>query len=249
MHRPKLLLIHGLVGSLDYFGPEKRFSKATVRTCDLLGYGERRNVDLGRVTLQSQADHVSGVIGALAGAPVWLLGHSMGGAMAMLTADRHPDLVGGIINVEGNFTLKDAFWSSRIAAKDPNQWADEYRAMQEDVPGWLRRCGLEPTAERLEWARLILAHQPAETVQKMSQAIVNETRRPDYPAALRRVIERGVPVHLIAGEKSADAWDLPDLVRGAARSYVKQPGVGHLMMLEDPDGFCRIVDSLFDLRA
>ena len=194
MHGPELLLIHGLVGPLDYFRPEKRITRATVRTCDLLGYGERRNVDLRRVTLQSQADHVSGVIVALAGAPVWLLGHSMGGAVAMLTADGHPELVGGIINVEGNFTLKDAFWSSRIVAKDPDQWADEYRAMQEDVPGWLRRCGIEPTAERLEWARLILTYQSAETVREVSRAIVNETRPPDYPAAVRRVIERGVPI-------------------------------------------------------
>ncbi len=245
MHQPTVLMIHGLVGSLDYFDPAARINRATVRTCDLLGYGELGGVDLAGVTLQAQADHVAGIIDGPADAPVWLLGHSMGGAVAILAADRHPHLVCGIINVEGNFTFKDAFWSRRIAAQTAEEWAGRYRAMRDDAAGWLQRCGVEPNGVRAAWAQSILAHQSGETVRAMSRAILKETLPPDFPAAVRRVVQRGLPMHLIAGAKSASAWDVPEFVRRAAASYVEQPGVGHLMMLEDPDGFCRIVDAVF----
>ncbi len=51
-------------------------------------------------------------------------------------------------------------------------------------------------------------------------------------------------MHLVAGERSAADWDVPDFVRRAARSYTEQPGAGHLMMLEDPDAFCQIVNEI-----
>lgn len=243
MNKPRLLMIHGLVGSLDYFDPASRVSEARVETCDLLGYGSFREVGPARLSLATQAEHLAGFIAKLDPPKVWLLGHSMGGAVGMLLADRWPHLVAGMINVEGNFTLKDAFWSARIVARPPDDWAGEYRAMQSDPAGWLQRCGIEPTQTRAAWARAILDHQPPATVRAMSKAILAETAPPDYLDTLRRVVDQGLPIHLIAGQKSAADWDVPDFVRSAARSYVEQPRVGHLMMLEQPDEFCRIVDS------
>jgi len=243
MRTPTLLMIHGLVGSLSYFGPEKRIRRADVRTCDLLGYGAFRESPSDRLALHTQADHVAFFIADHAISPVWVLGHSIGGAVAMLLADRHPELVAGIINVEGNFTLKDAFWSHKIVEKEPARWEEEYRAMQADVPAWVQRCGISCTPQREGWTREILAWQPARTVYAMSRAIMVETTNPAYLQAVRRVLDSGLPVDLIAGEKSAAGWDVPDFVRSAARSYIEQPEVGHLMMLEAPDEFCRIVDT------
>lgn len=47
--------------------------------------------------------------------PVDGVGHSVGGAIAMLCAHTYPDHVRRIVNVEGNFTLADAFWFYEIA--------------------------------------------------------------------------------------------------------------------------------------
>lgn len=243
MRESTLAMIHGLVGSLSYFGPGKRILRANVRACDLLGYGVFRESSTDRLTLYAQADHVTHIIADWDIAPVWLLGHSMGGAVAMLLADRHPDLVAGIINVEGNFTLKDAFWSRKIVEKEPARWEEEYGLMQADIPAWLQRCRIASAPQRERWAAEVLAWQPASTVYAMSQAIMTETTDPGYLEAVRRVLDSGLPVDLIAGEKSAADWDVPDFVRATARSYIEQPEVGHLMMLEAPDEFCRIVDT------
>ncbi len=238
-----VIMIHGLVGSLEYFHPAARIRRAEVRTIDLLGYGDFQNVAGDRLTLHQQAEHVASHIASCSMAPVWLLGHSMGGAVVMLLAERHPELVCGIINVEGNFTRKDAFWSSAIVKKSLGEWTREYDQMRCDVRAWTVRCEVEPTQRNVLWMTDILDHQPASTVYAMSKAIVKETLNPAYLDVVRRVVDRGIPIHLIAGERSAKDWDVPDFVRAAACSNTTIPGTGHVMMLDDPDTFCRVVDA------
>lgn len=244
MRKTSLLLIHGLAGSLDYFEPTKRITKATVHTPDLLGYGGMRDVSEDRLTLQAQADHVASYLETRCQTPAWLLGHSMGGAVAMLVADQRPELVHGIINVEGNFTLKDAFWASKIIVKSPGEWAEEYRRMEQDVAATVVAWRIAPSPQRTAWLASILAHQPASTVYAMSKAIMKETGDASYIEVVRRVVEGDVPIHLIAGERSAEAWGVPEFVRAAARSYTEIVDAGHLMMLKQPEVFCRLVDSI-----
>lgn len=243
-NKPVLVMVHGLIGSLDYFGAEQRIGEVRVMTIDLLGYGSQAGMPSRELTLAAQAEHVADLVRGLPGEAVWLLGHSMGGAVAVLVVDRIPERVAGIINVEGNFTLKDAFWSARIAKQSLEDWTRDYRRMQSDYAGWLEKCGIAPNDERVRQAEALFANQPAETVYAMSHAILRETEPPGFLDCVRRVLDRACPVHLIAGERSADAWDVPDFVRRAARSYVEQPGVGHLMMLEDPEAFCQIVSDI-----
>ena len=239
-----LLMIHGLIGSLRYFDPDERISEARVLTPDLLGYGSLAGVPIRDLTLAGQAEHVVELVRAQPADAVWLVGHSMGGAVAMLAADRIPDRIAGVINVEGNFSLKDAFWSARIAEQGLEDWTRDYRRMQCDCAGWLQECGIEPSDERIRRAETVFANQPAETVYAMSHAIVRETAASAFLECVRRVVERNCPVHLVAGERSAANWDVPDFVRRVAGSYMEQPGAGHLMMLEEPEAFCQIVNQI-----
>ncbi len=242
--KPPLVMIHGLIGSLDYFDPQSQISSAMVSAPDLRGYGSLRGVPVDSLTLAGQADHLIEHLQGLGSAPSCLLGHSMGGAVAMMVADRLPEQIAGIINVEGNFTLGDAFWSARIAKRSPAAWAAEYENMQCDPAAWLQKCGVAGTDQNIQWAEQVLGHQPPETVQAMSRAIVRETDLAEYALCVRRVVERGCLIHLIAGERSVEDWDVPDLVRAAARSSSELPTTGHMMMLEDPEAFCRVVDDI-----
>ncbi len=244
MDKPVLFMIHGLMGSLAYFKPAGRITAAPVHTCDLLGYGGLRGIPPVGLTLQAQVDHVAQELAHLGKAPAWILGHSVGGAIAMLLADRHPNLIRGMINVEGNFTPKDTFYSGKIAAMGPEEWSGEYRALQGDISAWVELWDLDQTPQHVEWCRQLLCNQPAGTIYAMSRAVVDETRKPGYLDAARRVVDRGLPIHLIAGQRSAAAWDVPEFVRRTAASYTIIPQTGHLMMLEEPHAFCREVDRL-----
>ncbi|KGF83076.1 hypothetical protein IA69_02275 [Massilia sp. JS1662] len=241
--RPGLLLIHGLLGSLHYFEPQRYLPGVDLYTPDLIGYGQRRSED-AHITLHDQAAMLARFLHDEVGSPVWVLGHSVGGIAAMLLADLVPELVRGVINVEGNFTLKDAFWTGRIAALPDADWAAEYGAMEANPAAWLEKSGIGASDERIAWATEILANQPYTTVQKMAQSVLDTTGAPDYLGCVGRVLARATPLYLVGGEQSSAGWDVPDWVLAQARRVCVQPKTGHMMMLEDPGNFCRIVESI-----
>jgi pimeloyl-ACP methyl ester carboxylesterase len=241
--RPALLMIHGLLGSSAYYDPQRCLPWCDVRTPDLLGFGSKRTVEQG-IDLGGQADEIVRILREEIGQPAWLLGHSVGGAVMMLAADRAPELVRGLVSVEGNFTLKDAFWCSRIAPMPLADWAAAYGALEEDPAGWLERAGIEASDERITLAREILQNQPYTTVQAMARSVLAVTGAPDYLALVRRVLARGTPLWLLGGALSASGWDVPEWVLALARASLVQPRAGHMMMLEDPAAFCGIVGAI-----
>ena len=240
-----LLMIHGLLGSLDYFEPARYLPSTRIHTPDMIGYGRRRSEEDG-IDLPGQAAELARLLRDEVKEPAWLLGHSVGGAVAMMVADLEPALVRGLISVEGNFTLRDAFWCARIASLDEETWAAEYGSMEDAPAAWLEKSAIEAFDERIAWARDILNNQPYTTVQRMARSTVQETGKPEWLDLVRRVLVRDTPLYLLGGEQSAAGWDVPEFVLAAARQVLVQPRTGHMMMLEDPAGFCRIVGSIIE---
>jgi pimeloyl-ACP methyl ester carboxylesterase len=178
-----------------------------------------------------------------------LVGHSVGGAIAMLFAARYPKMVLGIVNVEGNFTLDDAFWSQRIAKSDVAAWAKEYEGICSDPEKWLSDSGISPTAIRVQWAGQILSYQNAMTVQNVAKTVVDRTGQKSYLETVRKVLESNIPIFLYAGENSEKGWNVPEFVLEKAAELVIQPSTGHMMMLEDPDEFCKNLTRIIGAKA
>jgi len=86
--------------------------------------------------------------------------------------------------------------------------------------------------------------QPASSVQALAKAVVDATGRSDYLMRVEGVLDSGIPVHLFAGEKSRAEWRVPERFLRRAASMTIQRGVGHMMMLEDGEGFLALVASL-----
>jgi pimeloyl-ACP methyl ester carboxylesterase len=241
--RTPLVMIHGLLGSSSYYDPQSLLPELEVHTPDLLGYGSRRSIAEG-IDLHAQAGEIVRILREEVGRPAWLLGHSVGGAVMMLAAEQAPELVRGLISVEGNFTLKDAFWCSRIAAMPEPDWAAEYGAMEDDPAAWLERSGIEASDLRIAWAKDILANQPYESIQAMARSVLDVTGGAGYLEGVRRVLGSGVPLYLLGGELSAAGWDIPEWVLALACESMVQPKAGHMMMLEDPAAFCGMVSGI-----
>ncbi|MDE1184353.1 alpha/beta hydrolase [Paraburkholderia sp.] len=237
-NRSGVVFIHGFIGTLDVSGWDTRYESP-----DLLGYGRHRAVPMDAISLPAQVEHLHAfIVEHFGDAPVDVVGHSVGGAIAMLLAHAYPECVRRIVNIEGNFTLDDAFWSAsvgRMSATDADAMLAGFRA---DPRAWIGGAVKDPTPEMTRTAARWLDHQPASTLRAMGQSVVATTGSPDYPAALREVFSRH-PVYLIAGERSRHAWNAPDSVWDECAGYQVIKDSGHLMMLEQPVAFAEALRS------
>lgn len=238
-----ILLIHGLFGSLSDRRIAAAFGETSVLAPDLLGYGSYRSADTDGITIEAQADHVAAWMRQRGDAPAHVVGHSIGGAVAMFFASRHPELTRSLTSIEGNFTLKDAFWSSQIAQMSLSEVeaiVDGYKA---NVSGWISGANVAPTQWTLDVAQRWLHNQPASTVRAQARAVVAATGRAEYLDMVRRLLDAGPPFHLIGGARSRAGWDVPDWVARKATSNSDVAGTGHLMMLDAPDRFADAIMS------
>ncbi len=232
-----IVLVHGLIGTLQAADLQAALAPARTLAPGLLGYAANGKVDPSGITIAGQATHLYRQIIAMYGAePIHLVGFSAGGVVCLALAERYPDMIASLVLVENNFTLKDAAWSATVAVMSPTEAdavLDGFRSRPET---WLARFGVRPTAEYLAKANDWLSRQTGGTVRAMAQALIETTGKSSHLHMAAKVFDQ-VPVHLVAGERSLPSWDLPDWVKAKARSFTVLPGLGHIMMLEDPDAF------------
>ncbi|MCA8302936.1 alpha/beta hydrolase [Burkholderia seminalis] len=234
-----VVFIHGFIGTFDvrgWNGPHL--------APDLLGYGAHRATPFDAISLAAQVEHVRRTVATHFGAqPVDIVGHSVGGAIAMLFAHAHPECVRHVVNVEGNFTLDDAFWSAAVGRMTPDEadaMLDGLRAAPLD---WLRGAIDAPSPSQLDAARRWLAHQPASTLRAMGRSVVATTGAPGYLQALAQVFERH-GVWLVAGERSRAGWHVPDWALARCAGFNTIAGCGHLIAAEQPDAFRAAIERI-----
>jgi lipase len=239
-----IVLVHGLIGTLQADDLHAALLPAKSLSPDLLGYGVNDKVDPSGITIVGQATHLHRQIHAIFGAePIHLVGFSAGGVVSLALAEFYPEMIASLVLVESNFTLKDAAWSATIAAKSPAETDAVLEGFRSRPETWLARFGVQPTAANLAKANDWLLRQTGGTVRAMAQALVETTGKPSYLHMTAKVFDQ-VPVHLVAGERSLRNWDLPDWTKAKARSFTVLPGLGHIMMLEDPTAFGRVVHRI-----
>lgn len=78
-----------------------------------------------------------------------LVGHSVGGAVSVVFAALYPERVASITSFEGNFTLKDAFWSAQIAKKDVVEVQSIVDSYKKDIGAWISGADVAPSDEAL----------------------------------------------------------------------------------------------------
>ena len=111
-----IVFIHGLFNVLFDLNAAMYCAPRLVLMPDLLGYGRNFDTPRGEISVHTQAAFIEALLTATGYERAHFIAHSVGGVVGVVLARQHPHRVASLINVEGNFTLKDAFWSQAIAS-------------------------------------------------------------------------------------------------------------------------------------
>jgi len=127
---PTVVMLHGFTGSKENWFPVARLLRELYRVVvpDLPGWGESNRIDGADYGFLAQSGRVARFLDTVSpNEPVVLLGHSMGGGVAALTAARHPARVArvGLIDAAGVRFDDNRFGIEVLAGKNPFAVYDE----------------------------------------------------------------------------------------------------------------------------
>jgi pimeloyl-ACP methyl ester carboxylesterase len=231
---PALIMLHGLGSSASSWYPRAahhlRLRDHRSLLIDFLGYGYSDRPHAYDYSMESQAENVALLLDHLGLSQCVIIGHSMGGSIAILLADSRPDLVSRLIVAEGNLDAGPGFVSGRIVSVTERVFTtSKYHAF----------CQQMTDAGFHDYAGTVRASDPACLYRSAVSLIADRT-----PSYRERYYGMGMPRTFIFGEQT-----LPDpdehVLREQGIDVHIVPGAGHDMMGGNPDGFASaIADAL-----
>lgn len=205
---------------------------------DLCGFGDR-DTQPGPTTMAQYATDVRASLLQLATGPAVLVGHSMGGYVALAFARLFPEMLRGLVLV------------GTKAGPDTAEAAAARRAMAEKV----KTEGVQVVVEAMASRMLAADNQDARMVQQVRGfmfstkpmgligALLGMAERPDATALLAQIV---APTLVITGADDtlippAESKKLAEAIPGAQLDVI--PHAGHLVAFEQPDQFNRSLES------
>lgn len=245
---PPLVLLHGAAGRAREWGRVMNALPGRRRLAfDLPCHG----ADSGGAVPTSREDVVRVVVEALdehAGAPLVLVGQSLGGVVALLVAAARPDLVARLVLIE--------------ATPDPAPGAPE------QVAAWLERWPVpfKTPADALAWFMEVEGASRGAALALLDT--LDQAEDGLRPGVVADDVKRLVA--LLVEDGSTEAWErlaCPTLLIGGERSWLPKtglvrmardrpavrlevlPGLGHDVHLDDPVATARLIAAWLEAPA
>ena len=133
-----VVLLHGFGGDLNnwLFNSEKLAEGRTAYALDLLGHGESVK-DVGRGNLDSFVETLGGFLDAVGVERAHLVGHSMGGAVALAYAIEHPERVASLTLIDSAGEIAQGLNALLTEAGRPSLSPEQVRSFIGDRIGYL----------------------------------------------------------------------------------------------------------------
>jgi pimeloyl-ACP methyl ester carboxylesterase len=223
---PTLVFLHGLGAASSAAFPrvvrQDRLVAHRALLVDFLGFGySDRPPDWG-YTLEEHARAVEALLDALAVCGCVLVGHSMGGSVAILIAAARPDLTGRLIVAEGNLDPGPGTVSGPVAAQSEERYVRK---------GHSRLIAAVEHEGFAAYAGTLRASDP----RGMHRSAVSLIA-PRDPSLRDRLYAMSMPHTYVFGTHSLPDPDAEELANHGVRVAVV-PNAGHDMMADNPDGF------------
>ncbi|MGW3488284.1 alpha/beta fold hydrolase [Streptomyces sp. NPDC001054] len=229
--RPARVYVHGLGAASGPYFTEVALHPALAGhrslLVDLPGHGISDRPTSLAYTMEEHADFLARALEAAGVRGADVVGHSMGGTVAVLLAARHPHLVGRLVLVDANLD------PVRPEAETPGSSGLAALGEEEFLAGAWR--GVRDRAGAHWWATMRLAGREA-----LHRSAVHLARTEVRGVLTRLAVPRAY-LHPEADGPVAGA----EALRAAGVTLRSVPDCGHNIMLDNPEGFARVVGEFF----
>lgn len=264
---PVLVFIHGWLLSRQYWQPiiERLAPHYQCLSYDLRGFGESIGSQAAasyptqasnsaqpssRYSLAAYAQDLGALLQKLEINQAWLIGHSLGGSIALWGADYFSQQVRGVIclNAGGGIYLKEEFERFRAAGQQ----------LVKRRPGWLFRMPLiDLWFTRAMVARPIARHWGRQRVidfvradaQAALGALLESTTKAEVHLLPQLVSRLRQPVYFLAGAKDQvmepkyvnHLASFHQLFQACGNNVIEIPDCGHMSMVEQSETVASII--------
>jgi 2-succinyl-6-hydroxy-2,4-cyclohexadiene-1-carboxylate synthase len=259
-----LIFIHGWLNSRGYWQPV--ISRLSVDfqclSYDLRGFGKSQTlakIDFSQVptsytftpnpfdsiyTPAAYAQDLAALLQQLNISSAWLIGHSLGGTIALWAASTIPDRVKGVIcvNAGGGIYLKEAFEQFRTSGQKFLQVRPKWLSQLPLIDLFFTRNSVARPLDRY-WGRQRVIDFVVADPEAAIGTLLDSTTEEEVNRLPQLVSELSQPVYFMAGAE--DKVMEPKYVRHLASFHslfqysgdnvIEIPDCGHLAMLEQPD--------------
>lgn len=261
-----LVFIHGWLLSQRYWQPVLDSLKDDFQclTYDLRGFGESNvKVEARSLTtasetgdsshpfsLKAYAEDLGALLAALDLKSVWLVGHSLGGSVALWAANLFPDCVQGVIcvNAGGGVYLPDEFARFRAAGRQIVRWRPRWL---QSVPfidcAFAQMMVAQPLA--LSWGHQRVTDLLAADRDAAAGVLLESTTESEVHSLPKVVAGLQQPAYFIAGADDAvmevkyvnHLASYHRLFETPQGNVTVLPECGHMAMVEQPDAIAATI--------
>lgn len=237
-----VVFLHGLGSSADAFREVAGHPALADRErilVDFPGFGDSARPEAWEYAIEAQADLIAALLRAVAAARVTVVGHSMGGSVAISMATRHPGLVARLVAAEPALDPGTGTLSGHIARQSEASFvARGYGRLLYQTQ---RQAERGDTVAR---QFLVTLRQASPAALHRSAVSLRAERSPAFRAQLEAL---AIPRTVVRGERTTP---LSPPLADPAIAEVVIPDAGHTMMVENPAAFAvAVYRSLTDALA
>lgn len=266
-----LVLIHGWLLSQGYWRPviDCLPSEFQCLSYDLRGFGESNQQLEARspthasesatpiphpYSLEAYAEDLGALLTALElKTPVWLVGHSLGGSVALWAAKLFPQQVQGVIcvNAGGGVYLPDEFARFRQAGEQIVRWRPPWlRSLPFVHCAFARLMVFEPLA--LAWGKRRVADLLAAHPEAAKGVLLESTTEAEVHRLPQVVANLQQPAYFLAGAEDTvmevkyvkHLASFHPLFESAEGNVRVLPDCGHMAMVEQPVALAQAIQDL-----
>lgn len=259
---PVLVFVHGWLLSRHYWQPMVQILRSQYQCLiyDARGFGDSSKIinDNNSVTsqeygLNAYAKDLEGLLQNLNIERAWVVGHSLGGSVALWTANNSPEIVQGVIclNAGGGIYLKEEFERFRSAGKQLVKFRPEWLRYVPFLSILFSRMMVARPLD-LKWGRQRVIDFIQANEEAALGALLESTTEAEVHLLPQLVSQLNQPVYFIAGEKDK-VMELKyvnylasfhNLFSSQDSNVFQVPNCGHLGMVEASEEVSSIITKV-----